>query len=316
MKIIKQSHEILGECPMDYAGTIARLEAAGRTCYHSEHLICNGSAEEFVDKICKRGHLSVVEQSNFIVRTRFSCKYPLELKQIYVGNIDSNYITCVVKNDYIYMGGSCRAWMERFNIKHIRELYENWNEYIESIGDFIKIQNDNVNEIPRELIRVSVTFKTDRAVLAEFTRHRRDIAFSVESQRYCAYAKHLLLIIPHHYLEKYDDFVNDTLEPMSNEQMWVEGMRKIESLYKFLLSKCDVEDEVFGKPNNGHFYKEKAEQARSVLPNSTAVDMFVTATLTEWDHIFALRQENKTAYKQFRILLDPVKREFIDNGWY
>lgn len=314
MKITKQSHEVLGECPMDYAGTINRLEAAGRTCYHSEHLICNGSDEEFVGKICKHGHLSVVEQSNFVVRTKERSRYPAELKKMIVGKLDSKYLTCIIEDDYVYIGGSCRAWMERFNIKTVRELHESWNKLINELGHLEKIQD--TNNVPRDLIRVSVKFKTDRAVLAEFTRHRPDIAFSVESQRYCAYMKHLLLVIPHHYLEKYDQFVNDTLESESNEQLWLEGMREIETLYKFLLSKCDNEEQDFGKPDNGLFYKEKAEQARSVLPNSTAVDMFVTATLTEWDHIFKLRQENKGAYKQFRLLLDPLKPKFIDNGWY
>jgi thymidylate synthase (FAD) len=44
------------------------IEAAGRTCYKSEDKITESSAVEFVKKILKRGHLSVIEHASMTVR--------------------------------------------------------------------------------------------------------------------------------------------------------------------------------------------------------------------------------------------------------
>jgi|GEM_PF-5024066 len=326
MKLIKQSYEIFGETPLDYESSIRRMELAGRKCYKSEHRISATSAPKFIGNIVNHNHLSVVEHSNFVIRTKYSNKYPNIIKDKIVAALDSKYITVIVKKDYVYIGGSCRAFLEKFNIPIIEELYFNWKEYLKELFILTGVDYINVidnDEIPFELQRVTISCITDRAVLAEFTRHRPDIVFSVESQRYCAYSNHLVLVIPHHYYDKYDLFVNDLLPAESNEQLWLEHMRTIEELYQFLIAKkIFTEDEIVDEntkyvivKEDTHFYKEKAEEARSILPNSTSVDMIVTANLTEWKHIFNLRT-SPAAYKQFRILMDPVKKDFINEGWY
>jgi len=310
MQIIKQSYEILGETPTDYFGTIKRMELAGRTCYRSEDRIVDGSDEIFIGNIVKRNHLSVVEQSNFVIRAKIPMDLVSTYKQTIIGIIDSKYIKVVYEEGYIYVGGNCRAFMERFNIPTLKDLFDHWRDLLFFIYS-VKLQFEhvvNVNDIPRTLKRVSVKFRTDRAVLAEMTRHRPDIVFSVESQRYCAYRDELILIIPHHYLDNFEMFQNKTLKEQSNEYMWYQHMLGVERLYKFLLSD-DID-----KLKSG-YCKEKAEEARSVLPNSTATDIFTTANLTEWDHMINLRT-TPAAYKQYRILLTPMKDEFIQRGWY
>jgi thymidylate synthase (FAD) len=52
----------------DSARMLARLEAAGRTCYKSEHHIKPGSAPGFVSRIIKSGHHSVIEHASISVR--------------------------------------------------------------------------------------------------------------------------------------------------------------------------------------------------------------------------------------------------------
>ncbi len=44
------------------------IELAGRTCYKSEHKIESGSAEDFIRRIIKSGHESVIEHGNCTVR--------------------------------------------------------------------------------------------------------------------------------------------------------------------------------------------------------------------------------------------------------
>lgn len=66
MKIIRQSHEItyMG----DPTEILKRIERAGRTCYKSEDKITDESAEAFVAKLVRTGHLSVLEHESIQVR--------------------------------------------------------------------------------------------------------------------------------------------------------------------------------------------------------------------------------------------------------
>lgn len=66
MKIIKPSYEILDV--IDPERVMKKLELAGRICYKSEDRIKEGSAEQFVTNLIKRGHESVIEHFSFSVR--------------------------------------------------------------------------------------------------------------------------------------------------------------------------------------------------------------------------------------------------------
>jgi len=66
MLLVKPSYEIL--TPIDGVEMLRRIEAAGRTCYKSEEKITQDSAIEFVRKVIKRGHLSVIEHESLSVR--------------------------------------------------------------------------------------------------------------------------------------------------------------------------------------------------------------------------------------------------------
>ena len=66
MRLVKPSFEILTQ--LDGIGMLKRIEAAGRTCYKSEDSITEDSAKEFVRKIIKRGHHSVLEHESISVR--------------------------------------------------------------------------------------------------------------------------------------------------------------------------------------------------------------------------------------------------------
>ena len=66
MFLVKPSYEIL--TPIDGVEMLRRIEAAGRTCYKSEEKITQDSAIEFVRKVIKRGHLSVIEHESLSVR--------------------------------------------------------------------------------------------------------------------------------------------------------------------------------------------------------------------------------------------------------
>lgn len=66
MKIITPSVQLID--PPSYDELLRRVEIAGRTCYKSEGKMKDGSAENFVAAIIKRGHEAVLEHSSLSVR--------------------------------------------------------------------------------------------------------------------------------------------------------------------------------------------------------------------------------------------------------
>lgn len=66
MKIIKQSHEILGN--INGPEILKSIELAGRTCYRTEGNITNESAPKFVKMLIDRGHEAMIEHVSLSVR--------------------------------------------------------------------------------------------------------------------------------------------------------------------------------------------------------------------------------------------------------
>ena len=114
MKIIKPSVEFYGAIPTDYDSAIKFIEMAGRTCYKSEDKITEDSAEGFVKKLIKAGHLAMVEHSNFVVR--IERRSELCLKQF------DKFLSVFCSDAYQYIGGNLTAW---FNVS---------NKYITAYG--------------------------------------------------------------------------------------------------------------------------------------------------------------------------------------
>lgn len=69
MKIIEPSVELIN--PVPYEVALNTIEIAGRTCYQSEDKMTEGSAEDFIRRIIKRGHESVLEHVS--ITARFIC---------------------------------------------------------------------------------------------------------------------------------------------------------------------------------------------------------------------------------------------------
>jgi len=194
MKIIEPYFEILHMADAD--AIYRHLEIAARNCYKSEENIAKGTAEQFLHRILKSGHESVIEHISITVR-----------------------IVC------------------------------------------------------------------DRGVLAELTRHRI-ASFSVESTRYANYSK--------------DKFGNEitVIKPFfwkygsKQYREWEKAMAACEKAYMALIESG-----------------AKAQEARSVLPNSLKTDIIITANIREWIHIFDLRC-SKASHPQMRQIMLPLLSEF------
>ena len=137
-----------------------------------------------------------------------------------------------------------------------------------------------------EHVNVTVQIICDRGIMAELTRHRL-VSFSIESTRYCNYSndkfgKQITLIKPFYWKENSHEYA-----------LWRMTMETIEEAYMVLLR--------YSTP----------EQARSVLPNSLATRIIMTANLREWLHIIKLRCSEK-AHPQMREVMHLVEDQLQD----
>lgn len=164
-----------------------------------------------------------------------------------------------------YAGRNCYASQDRITD----------DSYFTFINNLIK----RGHEAPLEFADITFDLTTSRAVLAEITRHRL-ASFCVESQRYIQEAKtgDITFIIPDWMTGQHSS------ELQAAAGVWREQMKVVEQAYKDMIALgC------------------KPEQAREVLPNSTACRIIMKANLREWRHIFELRT-SKFAYPQMRTL--------------
>ena len=123
-----------------------------------------------------------------------------------------------------------------------------------------------------EHVSVSVRLITDRSALAQLTRHRTGISFSVESGRYVNYEDGIEVILP---VEFYPEDIVDDRKKIEY-MIWYQHMQECE--------KCYADMKRYGASN---------QLARSVLPTSLSTNIVFTANLRELRHIFELRCSKK-----------------------
>ena len=147
-----------------------------------------------------------------------------------------------------------------------------------------------------EHIGASVRFIVDRGVSHELVRHRI-ASVCQESTRYCDYQGSIAFIIPpwckiqpdlykEPFIKLSENFLSDA------DHAWCVSMWSASVHYRKLRE-----------------LGWRSEQARSVLPNSLKTEVFFTANMREWRHIFKLRCSAK-AHPQMREVMIPLCREF------
>ena len=158
----------------------------------------------------------------------------------------------------------------------------------ESAKKFVKMLIDRGHEAMIEHSSLSVKFIVDRGVSHELVRHRI-ASFAQESTRYCNYSK-----------DKFDNsvtfiepffFKGATKQEIQAYRDWIYAMKECENAYLRLIK-------------NGF----TAQEARSVLPNSTKTEITITANYREWRSFFKLRTA-KAAHPQMKEVTIPLLKE-------
>lgn len=293
MKIIKSSVKFYGTVPTDYEGALKFIEMAGRTCYKSEDKITETSAEGFVKRLIKAGHLAMVEHSNFVVRFKITNEdyIPVIIAQAgkYLNFIGSE------KEMTLCVGGSLTAWFNQY-VEVCERLTDAYPD-ISMFDQFRKVYADLFDpmvgrhllsksdwevcphdEIPKELHRYSAKFICDRGVTHELVRHR-PCSFAQESTRYVNYGdKDMEFIEP----DGFDDWPEVGYEPF--------------------FSTCIQAERDYGLMLRAGL---KPQQARAVLPNALKTEIVVTADAAEWLHIKKLRTD-KAAHPDIQRVMNMI----------
>lgn len=168
-----------------------------------------------------------------------------------------------------------------------RTCYKSEDKITEdSAPKFITMLNERGHHAMLEHCFASVKFITDRGVLAELTRHRI-CSFAVESTRYCNYTKEKfgneISVIEPPEIRKRDD----------NEFIyWKRSCEEAEKSYTSLIA-----DGI------------SPQIARSVLPTCLKTEIWCSANLREWMHIFNLRCSPQ-AHPQIREVMMMALKQF------
>ena len=169
----------------------------------------------------------------------------------------------------------------------------------ESYKAFIQNLLKRGHESPVEFATIKLDIMTSRDILAEITRHRL-VSFAVESQRYVNESKDeggIKFIKPLFYapFDPYYDYerYRDTSYGRNYEasRKWEDAMELAEDAYNQMID--------MGMKN---------QDARKVLPNSTACRIMMKCNLRELRHIYALRS-SPAAYPEMRELMRLLKIE-------
>lgn len=193
-------------------------------------------------------------------------------------------------------------------MKHIerigRTCYKSEGKISEdSYIKFLRGLIERGHEAMIEHVSVTIRFYVDRGVTHEMVRHRL-AAFAQSSTRYCNYTKdqfgNSIHVIKPFYFDPEEPTKEVTMWDGTKAQMnsfdtWFWAMQAASWAYRNLV-------QTFGKA---------PELARTVLPQSTASDIYITANLREWRHIFKLRALGVTGNPHPDIRTVMLKALFI-----
>lgn len=281
MKLIKPSVEIRWQGAGD-DGMFGHIEWAGRHCYKSHDKTTATSAREFVGRIAKSGHGSVLEHGT-----------------IYLSIPEADMPEALLHNPYTRCVLCVTPAIEKWYA-----VTTNYRVIVENNWDLLMMHQ--CEPTPCHEKRMTVKFICDRGVSHEFVRHRV-FSISQESQRYCNYGK-----------DKFGSqitFIKPSWWNAKNEhrESFKEALLTAEETYLKAINAWDER-----KPDKRFRTKFKGnplspQMARMILPNATKTELVMTGFLSDWEHFLELRC-SKAAHPDARHLANKLKSLINNNN--
>lgn len=301
MEIVKQSAKLVtGMRPLQL------VEYCARVCYASTDKITATSAKTFVENLVNRGHYTPLEHAYV---------------HIYINEVEGHDLKCYVRGLYHAAASGDYPWTNRsltrggfyrgkddrgeYVAGNLRDIYMYMSAHDPSL-DFYEtdaVQIDKYNPV-FELV-------TDRGIATEFFRHRTmsyddsgyengyisysaeyvpELSVNQQSTRYVNFSKHpFSVVLPEPFAWAYD--------PACAEYCtWYGTCENCIENYKLLTE-----------------HNIPPEQARNILPLSTATTVLMSGSLLNWLYVLNLRMP-QGAHPQARLLAcliwDSIKAWF------
>lgn len=275
MRLINSSFEVLPQAP-GLEGMYKQIEIGARNCYKSEDKITDGSAEKMVEFLKNRGHYSPLEHGTVYLAIPFkydSAPHTADHAYEYITN---KYSKVNVADNTLYITTNFRVLVENNWLDDLKYLCEP-TEHHEK--------------------RVSVMVTCAIGISREFNRHRT-ISPSEQSTRYCNYSKdkfgvEITYVIPSWVTNISPGYKSLEYSELShNELVLLDSLAQAERAYMVMIK-------------GG----AKPQEARDVLPLSTATTVMYTGFVSDWKHFFELRT-SVGAHPDARAIAIPLEEKF------
>ena len=278
---------------IDEKDNLKRIELAGRVCYKSEKKITEGSARAFCEQILKRGHTSVLEHSNVIVKVpRHVFDWIHSAMTLYEDATSKKALLCYehVNNlSEVVVSGNVRAWYE---------VLRRGSSTLGFAGDPLLGAEDledltpyliSADELPDDMRwwhdRITLRIVCDRGVSHELVRHRV-MSFSQESTRYVNYGKRGYTFIEPWWWDHQNGVIKHYM--LTNMQHSVD-------VYQLMIDEGAT-----------------PQLARAVLPNQIKTEVVITATPLQWAEFLKLRLD-KAAHPDMQRIAHLVRDALGDD---
>lgn len=277
MKFLEPIIQIIQQ-PEGLDGIYKQIEYVGRSCWMSQHMIKNDSAISFVHNLQENDHTAPFEHGTVYL------KMPSGVSGVrYSRNPYSRYFNDG-SNEYITT-----------NYRVIVE--NNWFDDLQYLIPF-----DKEHHVPR----ITFHFVCQRAISAEFNRHRHNSPME-SSSRYCNFSgdrfgREITICVSDWVIQE----AEQTVKPIGFRH--IEGIDALNECSKGLEQYCyeiangydvanmnKIDYWLFANLACEHAYMNlirlgaKAEEAREVLPLDLKTELYHTAFLDDWLHFCSLR---------------------------
>lgn len=320
---------------------VDKLEHCLRVCYKSEDKINPESMGKLIRSCIKRGHRSFLEHYRIRVACSPSVAAMVNGWQLTQENkfIDVKAEDSVIFNHCLY--GNLRAFLDLadqnkksvlgsiiYNMLNVNlgDIFEEQDWIMEDAESILRFEE--VQYLGEACDYLTFHIETDRAILSEWTRHR-SLSPTVESTRYVKYENDgINITLPMPFLwapspdqEHLDMWVMDVVETMltNSEFKFVTpegnithaGVTEIARLAKIQATwemACLNAETAYRQMRE---FGATPQEARSVLPNSTKAEFYMTGTISAWEKFLALRA-TKEAQPQIKLLADRIN-EYVES---
>lgn len=292
MKILTSNVELVQQEP-GLIGAYKQIERVGRTCWASENYITEDSYKTFVEGLMEREHNAPLEHGTIYLvymvgSPIYDASYIINISDVnifknnpYSKVVEKRYnVAAEAKNDnwifeFVTNFGPSTIYYITTNLRVIIENFNKDNR--QRVLDHIFYTPNKEHEK-----RITVHFTCQRAISAEFNRHRKD-SIMERSSRYCNFSKdkfdnEISIVKPdwvHDYeIRSFEDYIKD----IDNSEDWT----KIDY---WLFANLTCEWCYMNLINLG----AKPEEARDILPMDLQTELYHTAFISDWIHFFKLR---------------------------